>query len=1000
MRSAFWATAPHRAARILTWVTLVLVALTAANFVSELILPTTPAGALEICDTSYQMPDISNASVSTNGVKSEYFGPGGRWAIPLGDVYSDATGGGAGTAFGTGGLQWSTYATSLCQPLDYGISITTLVAGLLLAGLVAVASFMGFLLQIAFTTDVTNNLIEALNLQQLLQTINQRLFSSWGTLLVVVALCVVLYLLLRGAVAKAASSALWIGIAVALVGVAATTTWLSTTAKTINSTTSSLSSSMVTLFNGQNCSDMSAQNAISCMTNNLTNQFVEPVWSAGAAGDQAKTAPFFVTNEKGEGSELGELAGATDEEKGGNGGVKVYWNREGDDADKKDLNGVDLPPTGVVPTSSTNKIPTTADYLRWTQTYTAAEIEAIKEDGKRRCTYTTSPKLDELGDALKDHGDQICLHKWAVRASVMYGMKVSNNGAYGTASGRDDLGSRITPAVLSYPIMGATVLAIELVALLMFVYQIEMVMYLVLVIFYLMGSIVKGPKLMLDWLGWIGATAVKRIGLGLMLGIVLMVFGYLGKITTNISGLVGVASIVFVPLIHQVLLIATCIGLLLMWRKLSKSLLRATKLEQFGENKVTAGMKGAANKVLGIGTAAAAGAVTGGVGAAAMGAGTAALKKGSEANLSGYVRSGMDSGHRLNQAGFVKNMKGQRAHDALMNSQQAGLKGQNALAQAQQAGTEAANQQGEATKFGAEALTAASERTMAETQLAGLQTDHQTAQTDLDDQKVEARNTMHNFVAQHTPEGKQLNSHLAYQRRAAQLAHSDASAKRTAYDQFRVGKGLVGEAHTLDSAGNLQITDLDTGKVRQGDDPSKYDPTRDMSALLSDPKTATEYRQKQTETFKAENDAAQLAGDKKVAEADYEKFLGKQGQKIAGMTNKEIEDKYDPAQADELKTWKRQHQAEAQKQERVKALEQQMQAKEREREAAARREAEAQRNQQRAAQNAQRATDQQSRYQHSAAEHQQSEKHHFTRHEQLQKDVDTTTLFGKRKKGS
>lgn len=884
----------HKVMRALTWAALLVTVLTLANFLSQLIVPNIAhAGVLDVCDTNYQMPDPQNASNDAFDGKYTRVKGNDAFVIPDGSPYIGK--GGAGAGYGTGGLTWSTYATSVCNPMDYGYNITTMVSGFFLSGLIAFASLMGFLLNIAFTTEITSRVLDNATVQEVVRQIDNTLFRDWGNLIIVIALIIVVGLLIRRRFKEGMSNLLWAAIASGMILVVSTTPLMPTLGKAVNNATSSVSTSLLLMFNGGDCKSSGDDSSgvgspkeqqISCMTTNMTSQFVTPVWAFGAAGQQANKQLNAITA-----VDDGGTADTIDWADDSKASIKVFWDKKGDTAldDMKDQNfgSIHLPPKGVVPTDNANGVPSTSDYMRWTQTYTGAEMQAMKDNPSMRCRSTSSPdKLEDLDEAAYK-GGELCMKKWAVRAAIMYGLKNNDPSSYNAASGRDDLNSRIAPALLAYPVTGTVVLSLCFVGMMMFAYQLEMALYFILVGLYFIGSIVKGPRLMLDWAGWVSATAVKRVALGLMLGVLMLLMSILQQIFTaaQVAG-AGAMSVVLLPLIQQAFFIAGLVAMLLMWKKFRRWSLQTTRLEKYGSNKLVQSSKKAATKALSVGGATAAAAATGGTSAALIGAGTAAMRKTPD---EGGAESIMTNIHSAARQGRM--VRHEKASKETAKTQMMDYQDQHSQAASQ------------AEMHGQQAQEHGQAETLARAEVNELTGQNAAAQNDAVQANDNAQNALRDFTIRHTTDGQTLQHRLEGAQTQLSTNQGQAQKAELELDKF-LGDRSLSVAHHMDSNGNLQIRDLKTGEVTTGADPSAYNPNLEISKLLPNLNDQASWASLQSGYTQSAQAAEQSELDVSVISGDLNRAVDKERAKAANMSVTEIESEFPKDMANELKQWK------------------------------------------------------------------------------------------------
>lgn len=876
----------HHASRALTWVLVAIIVLTVANWVSELILPPSAnavAGIPDltaICDPNYQLPEPGNPTISMDG---EYTRAGDQelWVTP--NTGSYIGGGAMGAAYGTGGLTWHTYGTSMCQPLDWTVNVTTLLAGFLLSALVASSSLMGFSVQAAFSTNIVNSILGGTDMTDTVTSMNTNLWDGWYPLILGASIVFIGLLVARTQVQAAMSRLLWTVVATALMaGLAISPGGMATLGTYLNDATRAMSSSAMLAVSGPSeaCSTLSEgetptmDDSVTCMATTMSNDFVMPTWSVGAAGVRANESAPVVTDDQ------GTTGGASPD-------GWVHWNTEGDGVgDDVKYAATQLPPKGVVPASRADGTPTTAEYLRWTQTYTAAEAAALEDNEGMRCSQTGSPSLEDLGKmATKDDdmsNGNLCVKKWAVRAAILYGLKTSDPSAYAAATGKDDLNSRISPAVMSAPISSLAQGSMGLVSILMFFYQLEFLIYLLLVGLFLIASIVKGPHVMGSWAGWVAASMLKRVGLGLVLGLALMIFRWIqnGLISVSLDGW-GALMLVFSSLITQTIFLCGMVAVLVMWFKLRKVLLQQTKLDRFGTSKPVESLKGVGNRVLGAGAGAISGGVTGGAAGAAIGAGTAALNP--KANLLSSVRKGVNSGQAMTQARLTST----EAKETVK------ISGAEALRQKDQAREHALESNAQET---------IATRARGDSQALSSQSQDATRQATRYEESVDAEVT--EYVTTQTPEGRQVADTLATSHievATAQDAVQEAQVQRSEFAH----KHDLSHMHELDNNGNLVITNLATGESRNADI-SEYRPELAPNQVFTNESMVNDYNNIKVNEIAAQDELDQAEIKRDASQMDLNAVVRDNRKDIAGMSDKQIEQKFahDPELADQAKQWK------------------------------------------------------------------------------------------------
>ena len=913
-----------RISRRITYIILAVMLLMLANSLIDLLFPQIAHAGItdisEVCDTNYQLPDMANSTRKYDG----QFSTGGAQKLYV--VPSDTTYIGSGAtanAYGTGGYSWSTYATSICQPGDMAISMTTVVAGFALSILVSMSIMLGALLQTSYTADISNYFLQQGQLLNILKGVSDELYKEWMIGILTLAIGGTVVMIAKRNIGRAIGTWVWVGLCSALIVTVATTPMLANLGGKVNSITAAGQSAAINIFmQDDTCSDSQEageiKKATSCLAMRMTNDFIDPVWEVGSAGSLANVSPQGFTNNEDKNSDQKYVLQEAVP------GSYIHFNPEGDDVSddkKKELASIQLPPRGVVPTDNDNGNPTTAEYLRWTQTYTSAEVKFLKDPANAgaRCRHSTSPNLDDLkglaadSDGGKGTSGELCVKKWAVRAAILYGMKISDPSAYGAATGRDDLNSRIAPAVISYPVTAFAQSAVGLNGVLVLYYQGVMLMYLLFAILYLLKAMFSGWRVMLDWFGKIFASAVNRIYLGFMLGLTLILFMAVQKVSVSqaLSGY-GATNIVLQSMVQQIFLAVLSIALFVVWYRTRKKVLGKVRyggsgktLNDYASNPVAQRITDTGKRIANAGLATGTGFATGGAPGAAIG-GLGALVASPNTSAAKTYKRAVHSSTALNQRSANIQAGQAEALEHLQNAQDKKQENSNLLFEA---GTfDQSAQVAKAEGQNAEQLAQAASESAT-----GLRSQADTKQAQADTAKEKAREQFENTVLYQQPQAQELKKKSEVASRREAITGKDLDRKEGKLDKFLTENNLTLTHEIDDRTGELKVTDLKTGEVSRTSDTSQYNPDLDPKAVFTktdengnEMNISQDYYKVFNAVGQAESAHALAQAQYDTAAGDYETIINREMKKVAGMSDADIKAQYgsDPTVVKQLQTWR------------------------------------------------------------------------------------------------
>lgn len=873
------------------WATITVFILLTLMALNTLVSAFTPAAALkitEICDQQFNFtaPVESKGFLGSSGYNSTgvHVTPGDANYVGVGNLTQP---------YGTSGLFWQVSGNTFCDATAIN-PVTTGVANFLLSGLVAAATIFETLLLVAFSSVVVTLILEKMNiLTTVVSAVQNTFWAEWGTVITLISLFVILFIFFKSGLKTAGTRFLWVAVAAALLGGSFTTNLLSDASTSVSEMRSGVATSAAAAISGQNCTNGSIPAEL-CISSSIVSGVIDPVFNYGAAGDMADKTPIWAIDDD---KAFGES---------GPGGTVYYKADSNMERDGKNLKPVTLPPAGVVPT--THSTPTTAEYMRWTQTYTAAETKAIKEGHIKGCSTLTAPGLKDLE---KKAGEELCYYKWQVRAALLYGMAGDSTVAsYNAASGNQDFASRIQPALLALPSSGFALGAGGLLSGHNFFLMMEYVIQWIMVIFVLVIVMVKGNhKPIVDWAGGVLMNTIKVVLLGLMFGGVVVLWNWVGAIlqeaftspASPVAFLFAGGSYLLVMSAMQGLLFG--IGIVVIYALYFKALKKLGEgnpsLAQYNRNSFGAKVKGATTKTLAAGTA---GAVTLGSGGTLAAAAFATAKTGSrvsadpDASIIRGITTGATQGHRSGGKSAAKKAAKISAQESMANADHKRDQALTSITTAQKQLTIADQHKQTAGQHYQQADQAEQSAELASQEAEALE--HK------GDTEMEA---FYDTTTQAQPVQKEIAQTATVLRRAS----GKTASKQDDLDTYLTLKGvhtshrLVTDPTTGKQA--TEVTDLSSGRITY-EDAAHYNPGLELNAQLNTTEVA------KFEDLTAKRDQAANLEDTARAEYEHavrvrEEQITDLRQSVLSMTHQEIEKTYgagvgDPSQGQKLREWK------------------------------------------------------------------------------------------------
>lgn len=876
--------------RISRWATIILLTLFVLLTINAVASYFTPAHALkltELCDQQFSYA----APVDSEGSYGSEYGVDGLNVTPATESYSGM--GSTNLAYGVAGYSWQVSGNTFCNGTVIN-PVTTAFANFLLSMLTSAASNLEGVILLAFSSALTQTVLnETSLLTRFIAAVQSGFWAEWGNAIILVSIGVIAWYFVRRGVKDAAPRMIWTSVAVALLTSFAATTLLSSLATNIQNVRTDFSLAAVNTVMGSDCPSSSDISSQECIANTITSSTLDPVFSYGAAGEMAKMNPEWVVGED-------NATGTRDP------GSVVYYKADSNmEWDGKKLEQVTLPAAGVVPTTNTDGHPTIAEYLRWTQTNTAAETAAVKNGDITGCSTLNAPAPDELS---KKAGDELCYYKWQVRSAVLYSMAGKSASSYSAASGNMVFDYRIQPALMAIPSTGFAINAATFMGAHVIFLNLEFLIQMVALIFVLILVALKAsPSPFMDWGGGVAMNTIKVTMLGMMVGALVIILTIVNTIidkafndplgdlyTLGISGNGFLIVTIMTALVIGVSVIALYV---LYFRALRRLKQGNPALAKHDDNSFGAKVRGATNKVLATGGATAATLMSGGTVAAA---GFAGLKAGSNASsdpsasMMKSLTSGITQGHRSGSKSAIKQAAKQSAEDKF---QQAGVTFEKAMGDMQAANVEnntAEHYQNEANRHEHEA-----EKADANAETINQQADALEHKSD----------KFFNDFAAHTPKGKSLQKNVNDAEDALDARAQQTNQKQAALDKFLVDKGAtVSHAQVADpKTGNMltEVTDLSTGATNYLP-ADQYDPALEKTNIFS-PSELDHYNDLSAKRDQAALYESDAQREYTFHQDEYQRHLQNTREDVLGMTNEQIDATYgtqDPQLGKELRSWR------------------------------------------------------------------------------------------------
>ncbi|WP_146953125.1 hypothetical protein, partial [Cellulomonas soli] len=458
--------------------------------------PAAQAGFLGICDADTTFPVPADPGGTTDGITYSTVSQTPAAAADDVDpkVYTVVI---AATEqnttlqqFAGGGLHWHAYAMSC---MDAQPQIQGLVANWVYE-LVALwpMRVLGILMQLSFSTVIADALLGATG--GLVSTLEASIWTKWSPIIMMAILAVAAIKVARGRGRQGLSSVVWM-VGVSVVVTSALTGPGLDLVKSLNDYTRTITSCVTFATTGAGCS-VSDSSSASLYADSMVESLASDVWATGA---------------------LGDLAGDTPADTNGGSWNLTVTSHDGT-PDLDDQAEVHIP-TAAIPAKVAGS-PTWAEVLRWTQTYTNAEVAAMNADPALQCTAApdqspSSGEVTNLDDGEGWEPGQLCSYKWLVRSAIVSELYNAHPQAYATFRGVTQQGWTAAIAGLGLLPLG---IGIGVMGFMVFLYQVELVA--LFVVTPLVGLIsLKSANAARKWAEMIGATLVKRIAVGFVLGL-------------------------------------------------------------------------------------------------------------------------------------------------------------------------------------------------------------------------------------------------------------------------------------------------------------------------------------------------------------------------------------------------------------------------------------------------------------------------------------------------
>lgn len=565
------------------WLLLILVMLlVGGGLVAASVISAPPAQGsfLGLCDSDTTFPAPSAATgTPTHG--------GTVRATQLGDetftvVTANPNANTPVRQYGGAGLEWHPWGQSCMDAMP----LANTAVGQFLFEIVVLwpARILGLIIGYGFSTGIVDSILDAAD--GFVTGLSGNVFTAWAPLVVGLVLGWGVILIGRGRAKQALSSIGWMAVLLAATGLFLTPAGVGAM-KSVNSTIASVTDCVAFGSTGDGC-DINREENIS-YANAMVENLATDLWGIGAMGDMAMETPESYT------LRIPVVSG-----------LIFRTERELEYA---------IPVTAI-PAVEQGK-PTWGEIWRWTQTYTRAELGAMQSNPSLMCFESPeqSPPLAHILDAKGLDSGELCAAKWTTRAAIIAHVMAKNPGTMGAIRG-DGMG-RMSAAGAG---IGTLVLALGLgvMAAMVFIYQLELVLlFLAAPIVALFG--LRTPRVVRRWSEMMLVTAVKRVAIGFVLGLLLWASNFIAVSTSGL-GMTGI----FFPTTRALLTIGLMIAAALVFGKIKDLLLEAVVVPD------STGMaEEGGKKLLHTGVAAASGALAAGSGlrlaGAARGAGRAAL---------------------------------------------------------------------------------------------------------------------------------------------------------------------------------------------------------------------------------------------------------------------------------------------------------------------------------------------------------------------------------------
>lgn len=543
--------------------------------------PAADASFLGLCDADETLPVPASPYGSQDGITYSTTALTGYSVVaPTSDQNTTIA------QYAGAGLSWNTFGMSC---MDASPQMQTLAANWVFTILtVFPLRVLGVMLQLAFSTTIADTLINAA--QPIVTSLSTNVFTRWLPLALFVVLVVAA---IRMAAQRGRQAWTPVAFSLLVTGLMGTLvvngTGLSLL-RSVNDATRDVTNCVMFGAAGVGCTTNTVD-PTAMFTDGMVESLASSSWGAGAVGDLVQTtAPttLHIT------AHDGTPSFTTDQD------VAV--------------------PVDAIP-ARVPGAPTYAEVIRWTQTYTNAEMAAMSADPSKQCLTNPdqSPKIGVVSDPSNEdvNRGQLCSYKWLVRTAVLSDLYTSHPAQYTTLRGA---GSESIVGAMSGIGMLPLALGIGVMGFLVLLYQLKLVFLAVASPVIALLSM-HSTATVRQWGGQMGATLVKRIAVGLVLGIVLWATSAIntGLITAISTPYATInVPIQFVPVVTSLAVIALMVAGWMMLSSLRDIMLTSVSLPAGGSS--TDRLKSGAMKAVEIGVGAGRGALAAGSGARLLGA--------------------------------------------------------------------------------------------------------------------------------------------------------------------------------------------------------------------------------------------------------------------------------------------------------------------------------------------------------------------------------------------